>query len=261
MADSPENDTKEVLKTLGLGPAAQELYIDLLKPTAIELGKNIHVVARLISIALSPLRGAVWGLEKVIDWLPVALLKRLASIDPEKIQSPEPYIAGQVLLQLPSCAEQEQLRELYANLLAAAMNKDLASDVHPAFVQVIQQLTPDEALVLKELAKRQAEAARGGRQILLMQTISDTDMSDEDPSLLDQFIDLCECAGVTRSDQIEAYFDNLVRLRIVTEEPWSQAINQTYDGEDGKEFIENRNHWIVTLSAFGKRFLSACIQS
>lgn len=40
---------------------------------------------------------------------------------------------------------------MYANLLAASMQKDKKWGVHPAFIDIIKQLTPDEAKLLKSL--------------------------------------------------------------------------------------------------------------
>lgn len=136
-----DEETTKALATLGVGPAAAEAYKDLLQPAARELGKNLHVVARLISAALTPLRATVWGVERISEWLSAAVLSRLAHAAPEDIQPPKPYVARPVLLQLTLCAEEEHLRDLYANLLAAAMNRPLASRVHPAFVQIIQQMS------------------------------------------------------------------------------------------------------------------------
>src|ERR1051326_6142234 len=88
------NDAKDALATLGAGPAAKELYVDLLRPAAKELGANLHTVARAITIAMAPLRGLIWGFEKVHDWLEAALLRRLAGSDPEQTQTTPPYLAG-----------------------------------------------------------------------------------------------------------------------------------------------------------------------
>lgn len=124
-----DDETRKALATLGVGPAAAELYGDLLRPAARELGTNLQAVAKLITAALSPLHGMVWGIDRVRDWLSAALLKRLASVAPENIEPPKAHIAGQVLLQLSFCADQQHLRELYANLLATAMDRRSSASV------------------------------------------------------------------------------------------------------------------------------------
>lgn len=243
----------DALIAMGVGPAAKELYVDLLRPAAREMGANLAVVARLVTVAFAPLRGMVWGLEKVQDWLSAALLKRLAHSLPENIQTPPSYIAGQILLQLPFCAEQEQLREMYANLLASAMRKDIAPHVHPAFVQVVQQLTPDEALILEALATD----ARG----FSPQEQIDDDGRRPSPSINDQFRSFCVEAGVTSPELSDAYLENLLRLRIFSEIHWNEGRIVEALGEmtlSHPPRIQNTSGRLIELTAFGENFLNTC---
>jgi len=248
-----DDDAKDALVALGVGPAAKELYVDLLRPAAIETGKNLVVVARLVTIALAPLRGLVWGLEKVQDWLSAELLKRLAHAKPEDIQTPPLYIAGQVLLQLPFCAEQEQLREMYANLLASAMQRTVAPLVHPAFVPVIQQLTPDEVLILETVASEP-------RGFALQEEIDDRIGRTGTP-IEEQFLAIAQKAGVVRPELAEAYLENLLRLRIFSELHWNEGrIAESFGiiPMNVPPEIENTSGRVVELTAFGKNFLATC---
>lgn len=43
----------------------------------------------------------------------------------------------------------KELRDLYANLLAKAMNSDTKDMVHPAYLETIKQLSPEEAMYFK----------------------------------------------------------------------------------------------------------------
>lgn len=254
MSDS--DDAKKALSTLGVGPAAAELYVDLLRPAAKEMGSGLLTVARLIRYAFAPLDGAVWGLDKVRDWLSAALLGRLAQVAPENIQTPPPYVAGQILLQLPFCAEQERLREMYANLLAAAMNKEYAADVHPAFVHVIQQLTPDEAKVLRHIAARPMAFE------LQEVTNQDGSLQKGQSSLSDQFRHLCKAAGVDRPDSSDAYLDNLLRLKLFSELQWTEGEFHAAGWNDHGEYgasIENAVSRTLQLSAFAEKFLKTCV--
>jgi hypothetical protein len=46
---------------------------------------------------------------------------------------------------------EEAIREMFANLMAADMNSDRKGDVHPAFVELIKEMTPLEAQILRTL--------------------------------------------------------------------------------------------------------------
>lgn len=254
---SDEDDNAEnALTNLGIAPAAKELYLDLLRPAAAEMGRNLVVVAKLVSHALTPLRAAVWGLDRISDWLSTALLRRLAKVEPEQIQSPPLHVAGQILLQLPFCADQERLREMYANLLAASMIRRAAIDVHPAFVHVVQQLSPDEALLLQRIA-------REGTRFNLKEVLDeDGDPRGGTSRIEEQFKDVCEKAGVGAAGLSDAYLDNLLRLKIFVEIHWSEgelhAAGWNYHGEYGAS-VANYGSRLVQLSAFGERFLKTCV--
>ncbi len=47
----------------------------------------------------------------------------------------------------------EELRNLYIELLAKASTKDLNENAHPSFINIINSLSPDEAILLKILNK------------------------------------------------------------------------------------------------------------
>ena len=145
---------KQATEILGLNDVGPEVYKDLLQPAVREMGNNLLTIAKVVTVAMSPLKGAIWGFEKIQDWLGVKLTQKLSKVDPEKIQTPKMSIAGPTLLQLHFCKDEPELREMYANLLASAMNKDLSLSVHPSFVTIIQQLTPHEAVLLKLISEK-----------------------------------------------------------------------------------------------------------
>ena len=78
---------------------------------------------------------------------------RKQKVDVDKIVPPEPYIAVPAIQALSYSMNSNDLRSMYANLLATSMNADKKWNVHPSFVEVIKQLSPDEAKILKSLTK------------------------------------------------------------------------------------------------------------
>lgn len=76
------------------------------------------------------------------------LSQKLESIDPNKIVQPEMHIAVPALQAISYSMDNEELRNLYANLLSKSMNVDTKNFVHPAFVEIIKQLSPLDAKVL-----------------------------------------------------------------------------------------------------------------
>jgi hypothetical protein len=136
------------------------------------------------------------------------------------------------------------------------MNKQSAGEVHPAFVHVIQQLTPDEALVLQKIS------GEGGRFGLHEVVNRNWYLSKDTVSISTQFRTFCESAGVAVPSMSETYLDNLLRLKVLAEEQWSEGkfrpAGYTDHGEYGAS-VENTNGRLIALSAFGERFLRICI--
>lgn len=255
MSDEKQ-DATSALAALGVGPAAPEAYVDLIRPAARIVGKNLETVAQAINVAMAPIRGLVWRMERLEQWLASALLKRLSESRPEDIQPPQSYVAGQLLLQLQFCSEQEQLREMYANLLASAMLKDTATGVHPAFVQVIQQLTPGEAVILRHIASH-------GRNFSLDESYTDLrGPANAKGSISAQFRITCEMATVAHPELSEAYLDNLLRLKVLTEQRWSES-EYVAPGHwaDNRGSVKNTAGRLVELSAFGEHFIKTCVMA
>lgn len=82
------------------------------------------------------------------------LEKKLEFVDSTLIEPPESYIAFPALLALSYSMDSDELREMYANLLAASMTVTKKQYVHPAFVEIIKQMTPDEANIFKILPRK-----------------------------------------------------------------------------------------------------------
>lgn len=118
-------------------------------PALDTVGQGLQGVTKL---ALAPISALVWGYDKIADYLDVAIPEYFEKrkIEKEKIISPDPMIAVPVVEAMRYTSHKEELREMFTNLLGAAMNAD-SIDAHPAFVDIIKQLSPDEGKMIKYL--------------------------------------------------------------------------------------------------------------
>lgn len=148
------NDPEKLAELAKALPLVQA-YEDLLQPAAKEIGRGLGTVAQTINAALLPLRATIWGFDRIEAWLFASLAQRFAEKPPERIIPPSPQIAGPAIEALRFAANEETLREMYANLLATAMDRESALAAHPAFVEVIRQLLPDEARVVRRFAQQE----------------------------------------------------------------------------------------------------------
>ena len=121
--------------------------------TVKELDKTSALVIRAIHVALSPLEK--WVLQKEYNLAETKKLleQKLKDTPVDSIITPPPYIAVPALQSISYCMDDEQLRDMYAELLAHSMNTATVDNVHPTFVEIIRQLSPFDATVFKELTK------------------------------------------------------------------------------------------------------------
>ncbi|MEX3715767.1 DUF4393 domain-containing protein [Cytobacillus horneckiae] len=75
--------------------------------------------------------------------------EKASSISSDKLQEPELYIIGPTLEASKYYFENDVLRELFANLIASSINTDFQTYTHPSFVDIIKQLSPLDANVLR----------------------------------------------------------------------------------------------------------------
>lgn len=149
-----ENGANKILEGTGeMIKTVPELYGDGLKPTVQESGKTLSLLPKTINAALVPLRKWIAEREYSLAETEKLLEIKLKNIDQDKIVTPEAYVAVPALQAISYSMDSEELRNMYANLLAKAMNIDEKDKVHPAFVELIKQMTPREAVILDGIFK------------------------------------------------------------------------------------------------------------
>ena len=121
-----------------------EVYKDAISPIAKPVGEILGFLPRTLKLALSGWEKWLINGEETIRLTAESVREKIQALPEEKLVEPEPYVAIPAMQQLSYCVNNEELRELYANLLVSSMNVDKKWQVHPAFVDIIKQLTPDE---------------------------------------------------------------------------------------------------------------------
>lgn len=126
-----------------------ELYKDVVSPAAKEVGT---ITGRAVRAVLAPLRALVWTWEQAEEFVATKVQEKLQNVPEERLITPDPALAGPALQALQFAADPE-LRDLYAQLLATAMDAKTAMNAHPGFVEILRQLSPDEARLILYLSK------------------------------------------------------------------------------------------------------------
>jgi len=211
MSDDIPEEVK-IAKELSLGDVVPEIYKDLFRPAAIELGKGLEATAKAVNLALAPVQGLVWGSEKIKAYLTATLTKRLKNLPPEKIVTPNPSVAGPAIEALKFSGHCPELRELFANLISSSINADEADKAHPAFIEVIKQISADEARILHRVSKLR------DYPVITSWDIRNIEYQLPTPNnrILEEGLrSLCNDISIDNSDLFPNYIDNLRRLRLV----------------------------------------------
>ena len=167
-----------------------------------------------------------------------------------QIEAP-PSMSGPILERIKYLEEDNYLTNLYLSLLQKAIDKEKIGEAHPAFFHIIDQLSPDEAMILyvlgdnpihydytMDLLKSEEGREFWGAQIVVYDTTP-----KEKLTFLEHF---------------DMYISHLESLNLVTWPIMEQdPILEEIDGKKTQTGILSKS--IIQLSKFGDLFVKACI--
>lgn len=239
---------------------------ELVKPAAAEVGETLR---RCVRVALAPIRATVWGAEQLEEFIFSTVTEKLEGVDPNNISTPPLTVAGPVIEALRFAHEDEALRDMYATLLATSMDSSTVGKAHPSFVEVIRQMTPDEARLLTNMAtvtdRPFITIRRGVKDKMAFGTW------DLEWPLATKYTEL---PGLARPELMQTYLKNLERLGLidlVTDATLSEEGHyddlRTWDPI--KKIIDSLNadeaHFPIFVNGFirftpyGQMFVQACV--
>ncbi|BDA94739.1 hypothetical protein E5AUHO_23280 [Citrobacter freundii] len=244
------------------------IYQDALQPAAQEVGKALGTVAKLVNLALAPVSGLVWGYEQIREFTATKVAEKLKDVPPEKIVTPSPNVAGPAIEALRYTGHEESLSEMYASLLATAMNKDTVQKAHPAFVDIIKQLTPDEAKIVSGFTASDTI----NPLISIKASSPNKTIRDGHNIVLRNFSLIGQRAGCEHIELVPAYLDNLVRMGLCvipdgmayTSDTWYSPLINHPDILSKIEEMKQVNRQteikksVLTITDFGRQFALAC---
>ena len=201
-----ENKTRDAIDAITGLVKAVPVYQDAIQPAAKELGVGLQ---KTVQLALAPIRKLWFGdLKKIKDFVGTSVAKRLENIPPEQIVTPLPQIAGPALEALKYTGHDENLREMFAKLIATAMDEETAVSAHPSFVEIIRQLNADEAKIchlLKEasefpVANINIQEKDGFRHGVRHFSTLGHEASCQFPTMIQRYLDNLERLGLIEMD-------------------------------------------------------------
>lgn len=248
---------------------AVPLYQDAVSPAAKQVGQSLETIAKAINMALAPVGVLVWGYERIAQFLESRLAEKLKDVPPERIMTPNPHVVGPTLEGMRYTGEDPELRELFANLLATSLDSETAHNAHPAFVEIIKQLTSDEAKVLSHFQTSKDGAAiidiitpeEGGppgsfdwryRNLSLLGIRSNCNFPELTPSYIDNICRL----GLAHIPHGTTLTDKAPYMELEKHPSVVSKLEECSKLVSGKPEIERK---LLAKTALGRQFDMACV--
>jgi hypothetical protein len=128
----------------------KEIYGDLAKPGVRQVGKALGTIIGLGNTMLMPLALKNEKARIVLETNLNRYREKLESVPDDQISEVAPEVGVPIVEKLLYVTN-EELSEMYTELLAKASQHQKANMAHPSFVNIINNMSPDEAILLKEI--------------------------------------------------------------------------------------------------------------
>lgn len=126
---------------------------EVLPQTVSETDKAIStMVGWFNNFVLYPVKKANITYRYKLECFENDLQERVEKIPADQICPPKLSIAGPTLEALKYTYDEQDLREMYVNLLASSMDSTIAKDAHPSFVEIIKRMDPLDARLMKQIS-------------------------------------------------------------------------------------------------------------
>lgn len=261
----PDSNVKSTVDAVTGLVKAIPIYQDTLQPAAKQIGQSLETVTKCVNICLAPIKALVWGYDKIETFVTERVSEKLRNVAPENITSPKLQIAGPVVEALRFVGHVEELRELYANLLANSMDKSTIDEIHPAFVEVVKNMTPEESRILQgfKIMNTQHPAidiiarvkdTSGYRTVFRNFTLLHKEMTidvNDVPTFLDN---LCRLNVLEIPDGV--YIDEAGTYEPLMNDPALEDLKKNIVAADR---MVDYNKKLLELTSFGKRFVRTVV--
>lgn len=216
-----------------------EIYQDAFQPSIRELGKALLGVTKTARFVFA---GFDYLSAKQDKWQ--RFLEKAASKVPEEnLTEAHPQIVGPIIEGMKYTDVDSLIGEMFTDLLAGAIDKEKQDKSHPAFPQIIQQLSYDEAVILFFLKRKKYKVHQSwdllGNSIVNMRTSLEEFPTDK----------------LIYPKNIWMYMNHLNSLTVAGTWQYTQDEFVVKDGVQTGGITKSERK----LSEFGTLFVEACV--
>jgi hypothetical protein len=271
MTDEQAKATQEVARTTG------------------KFAEVAEKVGGFVSKVIGPASNQVGGILE--DWTRYYRYKNLLAIA-DKVEAlharhtiegktiPIPPRTAIPMLESASLEDDETLQDVWARLIANSTDPNFKESLHPGYIEIVKQMSPDEAIILNSFLKAKNYPLLFSNHV--SQKYADTgneamryfwkEQKDK-PSyatIFEMYLHHCKSLNLKNPADSRVYIDNLLRLRIV-------ELGHDFSGveRDTTHWLQTRMHGssavdkanvtipardeYLRMTTFGQSFVAACI--
>lgn len=189
------------------------------------------------------------------------LQKKVASIPENNICEPDFQTISTAFDNAKHC-DSDELRELFANLIASSINIEKKDDVHPSFSEIIKQMSPLDARNLK-LFKNEDGLPISQYRVRNEDNSYDILMSNVFLGKIGENVDLtAQSASITNLQRLgllevtyRSKFANPIRY-----DEAEKLLQSLFSDEIKPNEARELKNGIVRKTPFGEKFVNACIE-
>jgi len=242
------------------------IYEDALSPFAKELSRGLVSIARMVNSGVFLVEDSVHAVTSVLRMT----AENLALLPPAQISFDRPRVALQALNEAKFAINEEEIQRLFSNLISASLDKKTSGSAHPAYIEIIKQLQPDEAKILRFMFNK--EKHRKGHAPTIDVVQQDSGGSTVGITSTTPEVNLiCEDADCDNLDNSVMYFSNLKRLGLLTPTSGTsfpkEEHERIFSSEKVKEICRVNSHLDrvsyksgqYSFTGFGHGFVNSCV--
>ena len=248
------------------------------------VNKTLEPVATSIGVTLSDIWNGVFGglslwsekksLERSqnLEEYKRQLELKLSQISEENLQEPKVSIVGPAIEASKYYFESKEYREMFSNLIASASNKTMIGSVHTSFTDIIKQLEPNDAVLLKNLMIHQIGFSLRFPVVRLKKILNNNsedyidknftifDDSDESHLMNDFSIENLIRLNLI-SISYDAWFTNSDLYTPIESKPFIKAAKTKVEQSLVPNQTVNFSHGYGIITTYGMAFIKVCLSN
>ena len=145
------NATGDLGQPDGFSPDRVHLHADGVEPWRKPLGQAAAVLVQAVTIVvgLYPLEAWIKNREEARDHILSALADKVKEVPSAELISPRPLTAQSAIEGMAGTRDEPELFDLFANLLANALVRQHAPQVHPGFPSILKHLSASDVRLVR----------------------------------------------------------------------------------------------------------------